>query len=115
MDPISLAGTVLAILDLVLKYTITTKVIFPIWEVITLHRLRKNYGSLKQKFGMLQALMLITIFPDAKQIVDRVEKHVLGAKTEEAAVLRKSTSEDCTMLAVAVCIEIEPMQVCPFL
>ncbi|CAI7626063.1 unnamed protein product [Penicillium bialowiezense] len=104
MDPFSVAITAISTIDIVLKYLITVKAVFPIWEVITLHRLRKNYGSLKQKFGMLQALMLITIFPDAKQIVDRVEKHVLGAKTEEAAVLRKSTSEDCTMLAVAAAI-----------
>lgn len=84
---------------------ITARFIYPVWEVLSLRRLRKNYGSLNQKFGILQALVLIIIFPDAKQIVDRVEKHVLGNETEEAMVLRRSTSEDCTMLAVAVCFK----------
>ncbi|KAL4786595.1 hypothetical protein BJX76DRAFT_365380 [Aspergillus varians] len=83
---------------------VTSRYGYPTWEVLTLHHLRKNYSTLKQKFGTLQALVLITIFADAKQIVDRVEKHVLGAKTQEAIVLRKSTSEDCTMLAVAAAI-----------
>lgn len=112
MDLTSFALTVLATIDLAYKvtvlafnFTVTSRVIYPAWEILTLHRLRKHYGSLRPKFGMLQALVLMTIFPDAKHIVDRVEKHVLGANTEEVTVLRKSTSEDCTMLAVAVCSE----------
>lgn len=96
MDSLASAASVIAAIQ-------TSKFIYPTWEILTLQRLRENYSSLNQKFGMLQALVLITIFPDAKGIVDRVEKHVLGAQTEEATVLRKSTSEDCTMLAVAVC------------
>ncbi|KAL2824399.1 hypothetical protein BDW59DRAFT_180265 [Aspergillus cavernicola] len=96
MDPISVFSLV--------DYALTLKFIYPAWEVLTLHHLRKNYSSLNQKFGTLQAIVLIAIFPDARQIVDRVEKHVLGAKTQEAIVLRKSTSEDCTMLAVAAAI-----------
>jgi hypothetical protein len=86
-----------------IKFFVTSRIVYPAWEVVTLRRLRENYSSLSQKFGGLQALLLITIFPDARQIVDRVEKYVLRAKTDEPLVLRKSTSEDCTMLAVAVC------------
>lgn len=105
MEVVAAVSTAIAVIEVTYKFLVTTKSIYPVWEVLTLHRLRRHYGSLNQKFGMLQALVLITIFPDVKQIVDRVEKHVLGAKTEETIVLRKSTSEDCTMLAVAVCSE----------
>ncbi|QKX61813.1 uncharacterized protein TRUGW13939_08969 [Talaromyces rugulosus] len=52
----------------------------------------------------MQALFLITIFPDANHIVQRIEEHVLEAKEDEALILRKSASEDCTMLAVAAAI-----------
>lgn len=79
------------------------RIIYLTWEVISVRHLRKNYGKLKYKFGPLQALVLTIIFPDAKDIVDRVEKHVLGVETDEPIMLRRSTSEDCTMLAVAVC------------
>lgn len=113
MDPI----IVIAVIDLTYKYVVLAykyaviaRFTYPAWEGLTLHRLRKNNGSLHPKFGMLQALALITIFPDAKQIVDRVEKYVLGAKTDEVMVLRKSRSEDRTMLAVAACLEISPNQ-----
>ncbi|PWY75339.1 hypothetical protein BO94DRAFT_605837 [Aspergillus sclerotioniger CBS 115572] len=86
------------------QLTVTTWYIYPAWEVLTLQSLRNNYASLKQKFGTLQALVLLLMLPNATQIVDRVEKHVLSAKSDEAIVLRKSTTEDCTMLAVAAAI-----------
>jgi hypothetical protein len=76
--------------------------LFTLLGKFSFRRLRKNYGNLKQKFGTLQVLMLLIIFPDGKRIVDRVEKHVLDAETDEVIVLRKLTSENCTMLAVAV-------------
>ncbi|CAI7594180.1 unnamed protein product [Penicillium glandicola] len=104
MGPLPLASSVIAIVSLAYNAAVTTKFIFPAWEVLTVRRLRKNYGNLRLKFGTLQALALVTIFPDAKHILDRVEKHVLGAKAEEVIVLQKSTSEDCTMLAVAAAI-----------
>lgn len=103
MDAVSSIASVIAVIDLAYRIIRTAKFIYPAWEVLSLRRLRKNHGCLKQKFGTLQALVLIIIFPDAKHIVDRVERHVLGAETDEAIMLRKSTSDDCTMLAVAVC------------
>ncbi|KAJ5415575.1 hypothetical protein N7465_004270 [Penicillium sp. CMV-2018d] len=107
MDTVGLVGTLLAVLPVVIngyEFIVTRRFIYPVWEVVTLRPLRKNYSSLSQKFGVLQALVLITIFPDARQIVDGIEKYVLSTKTDEPLVLRKSTSEDCTMLAVAVAI-----------
>ncbi|KAJ5521812.1 hypothetical protein N7527_005927 [Penicillium freii] len=107
MSLVSLAGTLLAVLPVVInvyEFIVTRRFIYPVWEVVTLRPLRKNYSSLSQKFGVLQALVLITIFPDARQIVDGIEKYVLSTKTDEPLVLRKSTSEDCTMLAVAAAI-----------
>lgn len=96
------------VLDLVSYLILAATSIYAAWEVLSLRRLRKNYSSLKHKFGILRALVLIIIFSDAKQVVDRVEKHVLAAKTGEAIVLRRSALEDCTMLAVAVCPDIPP-------
>lgn len=76
--------------------------VFLAWEVISFRPVRYHYSDLKKRFGGFQALLLIAIFPDARQIVHRIERHVLDTEEEEALVLRKSTSEDCTMLAVAV-------------
>lgn len=50
--------------------------------------------------------MAIIVFPDASQLVDRIEKHLPRSETDEPIMLRKSTSEAYTMLAVAVCPEI---------
>lgn len=103
---VEVVGIVLAVLPILIdafEFVVTRRFIYPVWEVVTLRPLRKNYSSLSQKFGVLQALVLIAIFPDARKIVDGIEKYVLSAKTDEPLVLRKSTSEDCTMLAVAVC------------
>lgn len=107
MSGVGVVGIIPAVLPVLIngyEFVVTRRFIYPVWEVVTLRPLRKNYSSLSQKFGMLQALVLITIFPDARQIVDGIEKYVLSAKTDEPLVLRKSTSEDCTMLAVAVAI-----------
>lgn len=76
--------------------------LFIFWEIITFRSVRHDFSDLKKKFAFVEALVLTTFFPDARQIVQRVEKHVLGTKADEALVLRKSISEDCTMLAVAV-------------
>jgi hypothetical protein len=103
MDQVGVISAYIGLIQLLWELARTAKLIYPAWEVLSLRRLRKNYSNLKQKFGTLQALVLIVIFPDAKQIVDRVEKHVLGAETDEAIILRKLTTDDCTMLAVAVC------------
>jgi hypothetical protein len=78
MDPI----TILLSIGGVYRYAVTARFTYPAWEVLTLQHLRQNYGSLRPKFGRLQSLALIIIFPGADQIVDRVEKHVLGAKTD---------------------------------
>jgi hypothetical protein len=59
MDPLSVSPGIISVINFAVRFTVTTKFVYPAWEVITLHRLRKNYGSLKQKFGMLQALALI--------------------------------------------------------
>lgn len=99
----NVASVVLSAATLAYKVIRTAKLIYPAWEVLSLRSLRNKYGNLERKFGTLQALLLIIIFPDATQLVGRVEKHVLGAETDEPIMLRKSTSEDCTMLAVAVC------------
>lgn len=76
--------------------------VFRVWEVISFRSFRQSYSGLEERFGVGQVLVLLIIFPDAKHIVQRIERHVLDAQEDEALILRKSALEDCTMLAVAV-------------
>lgn len=102
-------GSAMSTFNVALETALYTKKIiakhpalFILWEIITFRSIRHDFSDLKKKFAFAEALVLTTLFPDARQIVQRVEKHVLGTKADEALVLRKSISEDCTMLAVAV-------------
>ena len=81
----------------------TRRPIYPIWEVITCCGLRHDFSSLRKKFGYSKAIVLILFFPNTAQIVDQIEKHVLGAKGDEAITYRESILGDCTRLSVAVC------------
>ncbi|PKY03727.1 hypothetical protein P168DRAFT_344868 [Aspergillus campestris IBT 28561] len=101
MDSMSVAARVAGAVTLVSESLTTGKSTYPAWEVFSLRFSRKTYSDLRHKFGTLKALFLLMTFPDAKHIVDRIEKHVLDAEADEPMMLRKSTSEDCTMLAVA--------------
>lgn len=75
------------------------------WDVLSFTCLRETYAILSNRFTRLQALALIAIFPEAKTILDRVERRVLGANTQEALKFKKSISDDCAQLGVAVCSE----------
>ena len=44
-------------------YARTNRGVYSTWEVVALHGLRKNYDSLRPKFGILEALALVLIFP----------------------------------------------------
>lgn len=71
-------------------------------ELVSLRGLRQSFEKLRKEYGIIQALLLLFVFPDARDVVERIEKHVLGAATEEALALKRSLSSDCSMLAVAV-------------
>ena len=64
------------------------------------------YHGLRKKYTIRQALALLVIFPDAKRMVEEVERHILHSDSDEPAVFRRSISEDCTILAVAVCLNL---------
>ena len=60
------------------------------------------YHALRERYSIRQSLILLVIFPDAKRMVEEVERHILYSTSDEPAVFRRSIAEDCTMLAVAV-------------
>ena len=60
------------------------------------------YHALRERYSIRQSLILLVIFPDAKRMVEEVERHILYSNSDEPAVFRRSIAEVCTMLAVAV-------------
>ncbi|BCS21192.1 uncharacterized protein APUU_21624A [Aspergillus puulaauensis] len=62
------------------------------------------YDDLRKKYTIRESLLLLLIFPDAKRMVEEVERHILHSTSNEPAVFRRSIAEDCTMLAVAAAI-----------
>jgi hypothetical protein len=82
--------------------------IYNAFEIITFRALRRSFSELKEHYGFLQAVLLVFIFPDARHVLKRIERHLLRSHAnettamEEAMALKKSLTEDCTMLAVAV-------------
>jgi hypothetical protein len=82
--------------------------IYNAFEIITFRALRRSFSELKEHYGFFQAVLLVFIFPDARHVLQRIERHLLRSHAnettaiEEAMALKKSLTEDCTMLAVAV-------------
>ncbi|THX28372.1 hypothetical protein D6D10_09217 [Aureobasidium pullulans] len=76
-------------------------------ETIVLHYALGFYlilKDLKDEYGAFQAAILLVLFPDARKVMNRIEKHVLRSETDNAMVMKKALAEDCTMLAVAAAI-----------
>ncbi|KAF2877413.1 hypothetical protein BDV95DRAFT_601811 [Massariosphaeria phaeospora] len=79
-------------------------------SIITFRALRRSLVELKQDYGVLQAALLVFIFPDAGYVLERIEQHLLKphedevTAIEEATALKKSMNDDCNMLAVAAAI-----------
>ncbi|THX96142.1 hypothetical protein D6D03_08897 [Aureobasidium pullulans] len=73
-------------------------------ETIVLHYALGSYLILKDEYGAFQAAILLVLFPDARKVMNRIEKHVLRSETDNAMVMKKALAEDCTMLAVAAAI-----------
>jgi hypothetical protein len=78
------------------------------FEIITLRALRRSFSELKHDHNVFQAALLVFIFPDARHVLKRVQQHLLRPQAddktamEEAMALKKSLTDDCSMLAVAV-------------
>lgn len=71
-------------------------------ETIVLHYALGSYIILKDEHGAFRAAILLVLFPDARKVMNRIEKHVLRSKSDNAMLMKKALAEDCTMLAVAV-------------
>ncbi|THW77556.1 hypothetical protein D6D18_09888 [Aureobasidium pullulans] len=71
-------------------------------ETIVLHYALGSYLTLKDEHGAFRAAILLVLFPDARQVMKRIETHLLESQSDNAMVMKKALAEDCTMLAVAV-------------
>ncbi|THV93978.1 hypothetical protein D6D26_07970 [Aureobasidium pullulans] len=73
-------------------------------ETIVLHYALGSYLTLKDEHGAFRAAILLVLFPDARQVMKRIETHLLESQSDNAMVMKKALAEDCTMLAVAAAI-----------
>jgi hypothetical protein len=77
-------------------------------ELVSFRALRRSFAGLRGEYGVLQAVLLLFLFPDAGDVLKRIEEHLLQPPSDdrtamdEALALKKSLADDCTMLAVAV-------------
>jgi hypothetical protein len=104
MEALSLAGSVVATAFL------ASKLLFETLEIVTLRGLRRSFAELKTDYGVLRAVLLVFIFPDARDVLKRIQQRVLRSQVDERAAIeevmafKKSLADDCNMLAVAVCV-----------
>jgi len=77
-------------------------VAYQLVETIVLHYALGSYLTLKDEHGTFRAAILLVLFPDARKVMNRIEKHVLRSESDNAMVMKKALAESCTMLAVAV-------------
>lgn len=61
-----------------------------------------SFLTLSKDHGIFRALILLFLFPDAREVMDRIEKHLLRSDPKNAMIMKKALADDCTMLAVAV-------------
>lgn len=104
------AGLVLGGIALAFDATrLSSQIAYNAFDTITLRALRRSFLELKQDYGFLEAAILVFIFPDARHVLGRIQRHLLEPQLdevtamEEAMALKKSMADDCSMLAVAVC------------
>ncbi|KAH7378404.1 hypothetical protein DE146DRAFT_774457 [Phaeosphaeria sp. MPI-PUGE-AT-0046c] len=87
-----------------------SQITYNLFEIVTFKALRRSFLELKEDYGVIQATLLVFIFPDARHVLKRVKRQLLepqrdgGTAMEEAMVLEKSMTDDCSMLAVAAAI-----------
>ncbi|THX03462.1 hypothetical protein D6D13_07652 [Aureobasidium pullulans] len=79
-------------------------VAYQLVETIVLHYALGSYLTLEDEHGTFRAAISLALFPDAEEVVNRIEKHVLRSESDNAMVLKRTLAEDCTMLAVAAAI-----------
>jgi hypothetical protein len=102
MSSLETVGIVFAAVSLFVQavefYSQTT---YNVFEIVT-------FKALKEDYGVIQATLLVFIFPDARHVLKRIRRQLLEPQSdgmtamEEAMALKKSMTDDCNMLAVAV-------------
>jgi len=103
------AGVVLGAIPLVIEaIELYSQFTYNVFEIVTLKGLRRSFLELKEDYGVIQATLLVFIFPDARHVLKRIKRQLLDPQSdgmtamEEAMALKKSMTDDCSMLAVAV-------------
>jgi hypothetical protein len=92
----------------VARASLTSQLLFETLEIVTLRDLRRSFAELKADYGVLCAVLLVFIFPDARYVLKRIQERVLRSQADEKAAIeevmafKKSLADDCNMLAVAV-------------
>jgi hypothetical protein len=92
----------------VARASLTSQLLFETLEIVTLSDLRRSFAELKTDYGVLRAVLLVFIFPDARYVLKRIQQRVLRSQADEKAAIeevmafKKSLADDCNMLAVAV-------------
>lgn len=64
----------------------------------------KSFVTLRREHGSFRAFILLVLFSDARQVMDRIERHLLRSEPNNTMIMKKALADDCTMLAVAVSI-----------
>ena len=100
---------VLGVISVVIQAAgLYSQLTYNVFEIVTLKGLRRSFLELKEDYGVIQATLLIFIFPDARHVLKRIKRQLLDPQSdgmtamEEAMALKKSMTDDCSMLAVAV-------------
>lgn len=109
MDALSVAASIIGAVDLTIRSArLASQLTYNTFEILTLRALRRSFSELCADYGVIQAILLFFIFPDARDVLRRIQRHLLkphsdlATAMEEALALKKALSDDCTMLAVAV-------------
>ncbi|EFY95846.2 hypothetical protein MAA_08654 [Metarhizium robertsii ARSEF 23] len=77
---------------------------FFILERLSLRPLRRSFLEFKSHYGPLRAILLVLIFPDVRNELDRIQRDILdppvddSIAAEKAMKLKESISERCTTL-----------------
>lgn len=88
---------------------------FVILERLSLRSLRRSFLEFKRDYGPLRAILLVLIFPDVRNELDRIQRDILdppvddSIAAEKAMKLKESISKRCTTLCNPVCASCPPL------
>jgi len=62
--------------------------------------------NLRDEYGRIITWLLLSTYPNALDVMERIEKNVLGAKDENATIFKSSFSFSLNVIAIAVSLSI---------